>query len=355
LLRSFFPAFLMSLGVLLFVLLMQYFLRLFSFALMKGMPLVWILFCFARLLPYFLSIALPIAFLVSLLLTLGQLSETGEMMALRASGFSFREILSPFLAVSLLLALLLIYVNHKASPEGFHSFRKAYSRASAQISKVSFEPRTYSPVGDWRFFAESVSEGGDLGGVRLIKLRGGYKRLRVSARSGRAAIQAGHGVALELRDGTLQWPNDDTESITTARFGRYRLYIPFVDAKGLARDLDIQELNTLVLLERAASRRVEPSRRREYATEAALRSSGAAAPFVLFWIACPLGLSLERKSRTAGFGLSLLVMFAFYGLLALGVGLGRRSLALSAWAPWLPNACALAAGAALWRGRLSRA
>jgi len=69
--RSYLPVFFMCLGIFLFVLLMNYFLRLFNLALMKGISLGWIVFCFSRLLPYFLSLALPMSFLVALLLNLG--------------------------------------------------------------------------------------------------------------------------------------------------------------------------------------------------------------------------------------------------------------------------------------------
>ena len=106
--------------------------------------------------------------------------------------------------------------------------------------------------------------------------------------------------------------------------------MPFVDYKKVHRDPDLQELNTRSLREILRKGVLEPARQREYATEAALRSAGAVAPFALFWIACPLGLRLERRSR------------------ALGVGLGRRSLGLSAWGPWIPDAASLIAGLPLW-------
>src|SRR5688500_5133901 len=100
LVRSYLPVFLLCLDVFLFVLLMSYFLRLFNLAVMKGISLGWIFYCFSRLLPYFMSLALPMAFLVALLLSLGQLSESGELMALRSSGFSFREILTSYFLVA---------------------------------------------------------------------------------------------------------------------------------------------------------------------------------------------------------------------------------------------------------------
>lgn len=351
LLRVFLPAFLLCLAVFLFVLLMNYFLRLFNLAAMKGIPLTWIFYCFARLLPYFLSLALPMAFMVGLLLTLGQLSESGEVLAMRSAGISFREMLSPFFALALALTALLFYINHKASPEGFHSFKVAYSRAVNQVSRVDLEPKTLTRLGEWDLFADTVV-GESLTGVRLVKREGNYKRLRIAAPRGRLAVEEGRGVRLDLEDGTMVWPNEDPESHTVSTFGTYRLFVPFVDYTKVHSNPDLVELNTFRIRERLASGTLSPQHRREHLTEAALRSAGAAAPFVLFWVACPLGLSLEKHSRPVGFAWSLAVIFAYYGLLAFGVGLGRRDEALSPWAPWLADAAGLAAGARLWWTRL---
>jgi lipopolysaccharide export LptBFGC system permease protein LptF len=349
LLRTYIPTFLLCLGIFLFVLLMNYFLRLFNMAVMKGISLSWILLCFARLSPYFLSLSLPMAFLVALLLTLGHFSENGEALALRSAGFSFKEILAPYLVLAVVLSGLLVYINHKASPEGFHSFRDSYDRAAAELSHVTVEPRILTRVCDWEIYAEgSDEEAGRLRGVRLIKRQGDYKRLRVMAPEGSVRMEKGRGLHLELRDGALLWPNDEPASRTSSTFRRYKMFSPIFDNSKFHRELDIQEMNTPRLLQRAGDPATEPSRRREYATEGALRSAGAAAPFVLFWVACPLGLRSERRTRAVSFALSLLVLFVYYGLLALGMSLGRRHLEWSSWGPWIPDVVCLGIGGGLW-------
>jgi lipopolysaccharide export LptBFGC system permease protein LptF len=353
LLRAYFPTFLLCLGVFLFVLLMNYFLRLFNLAVMKGISVTWILFCFSRLLPFFISMALPMAFLVALLLTLGQLSESGEVMALRSSGFSFRDILAPFFTLAVLLSMMLFYVNHKASPEGFHSFMNSYSRAVSQVSRLDLQPRMQTRLGDWEFFADSV-DGERLSGVRLVKREGVYKRVRVSAPTGVARVVPGSGIRLELENGAMIWPNQDPSTRTDSTFKRYGMFMPFVDYRKVARNPELQELNTLRLRQQIKSGTLKPHRLREIATEAALRSAGAAAPFMLFWVAAPLGLAVERRAKPVSFALSLLVMFVFYGLLAFGIGLGRNDLAWSAWGPWLPSAACLLAGCGLWQRMLKR-
>jgi len=209
-------------------------------------------------------------------------------------------------------------------------------------------------MGEWEIYAEEVVRGaGLIKGVRLIKRQGKYVRLRISAPEGIARLEQGRGLHLELRSGRLIWPSEDPASRTSSTFGRYHMFMPF-DGRKEAREPDLQELNSPALWDLLAGDTLTPEKRREYFTEIAVRSAAAAAPFVLFWVACPLGLGLERRNRAVGFALSLALMFIYYGLLALGIGLGRRELAWSSWGPWLPNAACCACAIPLWWRHLRR-
>jgi lipopolysaccharide export LptBFGC system permease protein LptF len=84
----------------------------------------------------------------------------------------------------------------------------------------------------------------------------------------------------------------------------------------------------------------------EYVVEKAARTAGALSPFIFFWVAAPLGMGLKRRARGADFAVSLGVMFAYYGLLVVGISFGRRHDAVASVAPWLANAVGLTAG--LW-------
>ncbi|MDX6770809.1 MAG: LptF/LptG family permease [Elusimicrobiota bacterium] len=349
LLRQFAPLFGACLALFLGVLLMNQFLRLFTLAMMKGIPVWWILSCFARLLPSFATLAVPMAFLVAVMLTLGHLSSTGELIALRAAGFSFREITRPFFWAALALSVLLLLVNHKTGPEGFRSFRKAVETASSKMARLDLRPRSFTVIGPWRLYARDYAEStGRLEGVYLVK-PGDRSAVRVSAEHGSLVLDPGRGISLELLDGELQLPNDEPSKFTSGRFDRYRVHIPLSGGQAAARDLDIQELNTARLRERSADDKTPPDRRREYRVEAALRSASAFSPLVFFWIAAPLGLGLKRSARGGDFAASLGVLFVFYGLLVVGVSAGRRHDLLAPLAPWLADAAGLCAGAWLSR------
>jgi lipopolysaccharide export system permease protein len=347
-LRQFLPTFGAGLALFLGVLLMNQFLRLFTMAVMKGLPLWWIMSCFARLLPSFASLAVPMAFLVAAMMTLGQLADHGEVMALRSAGFSFFEIAKPFFWASLALSALLLVINHRAGPRGFHSFRTRTSEAGEKMAKIELRSGAFTPLGPWRLYARNAdARTGKLEGVYLVK-PSETESVRVNAERGTIRLDPGRGVDLRLEDGQLQLPNPDPERYTSGRFERYDVYLPLT-APAEPREPDIQEMTTPQLRERAADPKITHDRRLEYIVETAARSAGALSPFVFFWIAAPLGLGLKRRARGADFAASLGVMFAFYGLLVVGISLGRRHDLLAPTAPWLADVLGLAIGAWLTR------
>lgn len=353
-LKQFLPVFALALSVFAGVLLMNHFLRLFNMAVMKGISPLWIAGCFARLFPFICSLAVPMSFLVAMLLALGQLSESGEITALRASGFSFGEMAWPFMVVGVVLSAVLLYVNHKAAPEGFHSFRDQYIEAARQIARVDLEPGSFVTLGPWKLYAKEVdAKSGKLGGVYLVRTEAAKQAVRVNAARGTLTLSRGRGVSLTLEDGDLQLPNPDPSRFTSGTFKRYVVEVPLTGQQA-ARDLDIQEMNTSTLRRKIADPDTTSQHKLEYMVEIAVRSAGALTPFVFFWVAAPLGMTMGRHSRGLSFAASLGILFGFYGLLALGIGLGRRDAALSSVAPWFADLAALAVGVYLTRQSMAK-
>ena len=171
---------------------MDNFLRLFNMALLKGISLFWIVGCFLRLLPYFLSLALPMAFLVATMVTLGQLSEQGEITALRASGFSFFDLTWPFLAMAAACSAALLLLNHKTAPGGLPFLPQAVRVAAQQVSKVDLQPGSFMRLGPWKLYARKADpETGRLEGVYLVRANAQDAGLRVSAHDRGAHHHAG--------------------------------------------------------------------------------------------------------------------------------------------------------------------
>ncbi len=341
-LRLFLPIFGVSAVLFMGVLMMNQFLRLFSLAMMKGVPAWWILACFSYLLPTLAALAVPMSFLVAAMVALGQMNDGGEIMALRASGFSYHEIVRPLLYLSITLSALLLVVNHALGPDGYHSFKKRTTAAAQKIARVDLRPRSFTRLGPWRLYARGVDpKTGFLDGIYLVK-PGTAGGMRVNAKTGSLSSDPVRGITLELHNGQIQLPSKAPTLFTSGRFERYSIFVPLT-ATAAPRELEIQETNTWRLHSKAVDPATTQDRRREYRVEMVARTAVSLSPFVFFCVGVPLGMA-KRRTRGADFAASLGVMFLFYGLLVMGVSLGRRHEALALLAPWLCDGVGILAG-----------
>ncbi len=341
-------------GIFTAVLFMNNFARLLTEAVKYGAPMGWVFFSMAQLMPSMLALSLPMAFQLAVLLTLGILSERGEILALRAAGFSFRQIAWPLGAAAVVLCGLLLWLNNFASPAGYRRFADSSSALQQNISKLNMEQRTVVQIGQWRFYADRVdSASGALEQVLLYHYpaaddANGWT-LRISAPAGHYYVKPDKGFGLELYDGEMQRvDSSNAVSVVLAGFKKYSVVIPLGNSK-TARNISLNELSTPQIITGSRDGSLPEQRAAEYKVEAALRLALALSPLMFFWISCPLAFSLSPRNRAWAMGLSILILFVFYGLTAGAVSLGRRVHLLAWWAPWLPNLTGLAAGFFLWR------
>ncbi|MBF8250583.1 MAG: rane protein, partial [Deltaproteobacteria bacterium] len=93
-----------------------------------GMLIVYII-------PSFLTLTIPMSFLLALLLAFGRLSSDGEVIAMKASGVSLYQMLIPVTVLSVLAYIMTFYLFLYALPWGNQSFRvKVFDIASARAS-----------------------------------------------------------------------------------------------------------------------------------------------------------------------------------------------------------------------------
>ena len=346
-LRRFFPAFLACLAALILILFMNKFVRLAAIAALKGASPAWIFACFALLLPYFLSLTLPAAYLIGCMITLDRFIQDGELLAARLAGFSFFQLTGPLAALGLLLSASMLALDHRVAPDGLRLFHRRYADVAGGFSRIN--PGALTPFGSgWIRVHDVDPKTGWMQSVNLFTRRDG-RWLVVTAPRG---VVAGEGLesTLDLRDGSFQLPN--TDEFVQGSFDRFLIPLhpttPSVQSGEDAREMTSAELLSRTRVVDAAS-----ELGREYSTEFSLRSAAASAPMVFYWLIVPIFFQLKPSRRGRGFAAGLLVLLVFYGLLAAGIVLGRREGGFDgALFPWLATVSGLVAGAPLVWGCL---
>ena len=79
------------------------------------------------------------------------------------------------------------------------------------------------------------------------------------------------------------------------------------------------------------------------------RVSVPMASLIFALVGVPLGLQPTRNSSSAGFAMSVIIIFVYYALMTMGGALARGGLLPAMLAVWIPNIIGLIAGVVLVR------
>ncbi len=310
------------------------------------------------LLPNIAAMSLPLSFLMAVLLSLGQLSQDGEIVALRAGGFSFTEILAAMFWASAAASLILVAVNNWFGPETLKRSTDYTLSMVKRVTKVELKPRTFQNISDWVIYSDEVdSAASALKGVKLIRRVNVADEpafvTKINAKEGTYSVLRERGIAIELRDGQFsQTDYKDDNKIIYGDFSAYRTLIPFFSGNESSRKLNQRELSTTALLGRLSATELDAETAAKYRIEIVSRLAMSLTPIVFFLIGAPLGVVLEKRGRSAGFAVSLLIIFFYYGLSITSMVLAKKYPWLFPWGMFAPAAAGSALGLWMWKRRL---
>ena len=341
-------------GILTFVIFMNHFIKVLDIAMTYGTSVGWIVSSLLNILPDVFCLSAPMSFQIAVLLTLTNMSEQGELIALRAAGFSFKEIVRPLLACAIVLSLVLIIMGNWLTPRSYKNFINRREEAYSKITKVTLEPKTFINLGDWDLYLEDLNHATNT--AQLIHLvnknDSGSLSTKVNASSGRIVL-SDTAVGLQLKDGQMQRVDEkDPSSIIAANFDDYTMSISLVKAR--TRRLRVGEMTTTKLWRRLHKDPLTPKLANEFRTAISMRNVLALSPLILLFVSCPIGFSLgKRTNKGWGMLFSVIIIFSFYLLMTLGLSLGKKYVWISYPGPWLPIAVGLVIGCWLWKKRLN--
>ena len=96
------------------------------------------------MMPAFMVITLPLAFLMGILLAFGRLSADAEVIALKASGVSLQQMLKPVMLVATVTALLTAVLSIYAAPASNRAFRSKVYDIATQKADVGITPQIFN-------------------------------------------------------------------------------------------------------------------------------------------------------------------------------------------------------------------
>lgn len=338
-----------------FVLLMGRILKLVELVVNKGVPLGEILQLFAYLLPAFLVITLPLAFLLGVLLGFGRLSADNEVVALKASGIPIYGMLRPVLVLAVFCCLITGWLTLYGEPAGQTAFRDQVFEIASSRANVGILPRVFNDEFDGLvLYAGDVDERrGEMRGVFISDERIGATPAVILASQGRVISDPEQRIlTLRLENGTIHRRPVDKKADTyqVIGFTTYDINLNMGQqlTNGSGRLKKLREFPLPELWSKLHSAQ-SAEERRPVAVELHKRFALPLAPLVFALVGVPLGIRSQRSGKGGGFATALAIFMAYYICATFAETLALESAFPIVATLWAPNLLFLSAGLLLLR------
>ena len=338
------PPFFLGLLAFTIILLIARILKLIELVVTRGVPLLQISKLFALILPTFLEMTVPMAFLLAILLGLGRLSNDQELLAMKASGVSPTQILWPIATVAAVIALITIFLTLVARPAANSALKKElYNIAKSRVGTALKEKVFNDDFPKILIYVEELKPPGNTGqGVLIVDKR---DKVREDIILGKVALittdEDTNTLGLRLFDGSIYEREKNRPGFSKTRFNIYDFKFDLDELVGPVRQKDAgpKELVLSDLLTAIDQKAKQGLKNVAERMELHQRISFGFVPLVF----CLLGVSLtllprsSRANRSWGFMVCVFWLVTYYALLSLGKALGDKGLLPPVAALWLPN------------------
>ena len=299
--------------------------------------------------PHFLMMALPIAFLLAILLGLGRLAEDRELTALQALGIGPVQLLAGPLFVGALLAALMLLLTSTAEPWGLTRIKEFVAEIIKKNVVGDVKPGVfYEDLSNLTLYAEQVEQpDGRWTHVLLNDDRDPAAPLLMLAQRGRVNTQtSGQVLTLVLGDGEAHRSTQGSASYSVVSFQEAEIAVGVEGSLGRRNRFRSpkEELTPSELLQAADEAERTGGDSRSFLIALHNRLGNALAPLSFALLGTPLAIGRRQGGRAWGYLLTLGGYVLFYLLMRLFEQLAQQGQLPVALAGQLTNLLFCAAG-----------
>lgn len=338
------PPFFVGLLAFTFILLIGRMIKLIELVVTRGIPLLQIAKLFSLILPTFLEMTVPMAFLLAILLGLGRMSNDQELLAMKASGVSPMQILWPTMMIALVIALATFAFTLFARPAANFALKKElYNIAKSRIGTALKEKVFNDDFPKILIYVEEIVPPGNTAqGVLIVDNRDKSREDIILGKVARITTdEETNSLGLRLFDGSIYEREKTRAGFSQTRFNIYDFKLDLDELVGPVRQRESgpKEMPLTDLLKAITAKQSRGANTSSERMELHQRISFGFVPLIF----CLLGVSLtllprtSRANRSWGFMLCLFWLMVYYALLSLGKALGDKEIINPILATWLPN------------------
>lgn len=301
-------------------------------------------------LPNVIMWTFPMSMLLATLLTFGRLSSSSEITAMKSCGIGFFRIAMPAILLGFLVSIVAILFNEHVVPWANTAYRNVvYYEIQGNSGAKSQDHIILKDIKDGqiqrllyarRYDADSQS----LQSITLQEFDGAGKVSHVE----NAEYAEFTGKEWVMHNGML-YDISDGESEHTLRFNTQALPINASPRQIVREQKNPEELTMKELKAQIRIMKTQYVDTSKLETELYQRITVPMASLIFALVGVPFGLQPTRNSSSAGFAMSVIIIFFYYALMTMANAIGRSGALSPMLAVWIPNVVGLIAGLFLIR------
>jgi len=311
----------------------------------KGISLMVVTRLFVYRLPEVIAMTLPMASLLSALLTFSRLSTNSELVALKAAGIPFHRILRPVFLASILVGIGALVGNETVVPfsnraaENLMKFEVMREKPTMLKEKVFLREESRGVLQRVIYLDQLKASEGTMKDVIIQEFEGG--RLRRISLADRGVWGDGEWW---LEDGQVFEVTPEGKVNPMFSFERQKLQLDLTPGQVEKASRKPSEMSSSELLVQIALLSKEGRNLAPLKVMFHLRMALPWASVVLAVLGASLGVRSSRAGPGIGFGLSVLIVFAYYVTMSFSRALGEAGYLVPVIAAWIPNITFLLVG-----------
>lgn len=301
-------------------------------------------------LPNVIMWTFPMSMLLATLLTFGRLSSSSEITAMKSCGIGFFRIAMPAILLGFLVSIVAILFNEHVVPWANTAYRNVvYYEIQGKSGAKSQDHIILKDIKDGQIqrllYARRYDAGSQsLQSITLQEFDGAGKVSHVE----NAEYAEFTGKEWVMHNGML-YDISDGESEHTLRFNTQVLPINASPRQIVREQKDPEELTMKELKAQIRIMKTQYVDTSKLETELYQRITVPMASLIFALVGVPLGLQPTRNSSSAGFAMSVIIIFFYYALMTMANAIGRSGALSPMLAVWIPNVIGLIAGLFLIR------
>jgi lipopolysaccharide export system permease protein len=311
----------------------------------------------AMLVPFVLTYALPMGVLTAVLLTLGRVSASNEITAMRTAGIGLARIGAPAVFLGVLGVAVSLLINFVYAPRMRGQYREILNDAGRKSPLNLIVERTF--IRDFPQLVIYVSDRdhGVLSDVwvweldenRMLKrfTHGMEARVRWDEKANVLGIDLQHASVQEGPADASQAPETLTSDLLSIEVALDQVF----QRRVFERKIDWLDLGELVVERQRLQASADPADRTRLVRLEMLMHENAALSFSVIsfaLIGVPLGIQTRRKETSANLGVALLLTMAYYFLMISAGWLAKYPQYHPELLIWVPNVVFQSLGGWMW-------